>query len=813
MLRYRIFKILPKHLGLGSSSSLSQLGMNYHDFPEGDSLDTSVELDNLYPAIVQCFAVILCGYTAGRLGVISNSEVKGLNTFVGTFALPAVIFTSLVRLDLSSVNWTFIAGVFLAKAAVFFSVLGVTYLLPGSLNTARAGLYAIFTTQTNDYALGVPIVKALYEKVHPEFLPYLYLLAPVNLTILNPFGFIFLELHKSRCRAAGSPESNSYIALNVLRNIVTNPIVFMSMLGMACNFIFHHEPPDLLFKILDVFSSAFSATALFLLGLRMVGKVQTLHGTALIVPGVLIGVKLVIVPLVLRQVVYALLTAFPDNSPTNGTASVEAYSTFAFLYGTVPSAPGVFVYATSYNLDVELIASSMVACTFLSAPIMFVSARLISLTTLERKDYEGALGKFNTDICVVSLFACVWLVTSFLCQKNSRSRHLLNRLVNLLVISRICAILAYLSIQYLDRPHHTPPGLVERFINVFGDFSTLVIIPCLALAVLLTVCHNFTLLVYLRPYFYILYMGLPVFYYLVSSFIHSPPPPTSDPNDTSDPIELAVQNLALFLALLVTVVCLVLTQRQNRAMSYSPMVMGNSQAETTRETAALAPNIVVNDVHDLSSTSQTVDMVNETDDTADKEESVLQHVILLILLCISMFISLACGLWYLELGEGFVGNIFVEMYFVENALRLGMPLIIFCVFAMDTKNVFSPAINRIIEIYNKEDRIQLVPWDQLSFETRHVCDQFIGYHLRQCRTDIARDIRWKLLLYKQCFTGEQFISWLLAHNIAQDRGRGLEYAQHLVQGRVIRHIQGAYAFQDSRHKLYTFVPSANCTRR
>ncbi|XP_026683997.1 integral membrane protein GPR155, partial [Diaphorina citri] len=611
-------------------------------------------------------------------------------------------------------------------------------------------------TQTNDYALGVPIVKALYEKVHPEFLPYLYLLAPVNLTILNPFGFIFLELHKSRCRAAGSPESNSYIALNVLRNIVTNPIVFMSMLGMACNFIFHHEPPDLLFKILDVFSSAFSATALFLLGLRMVGKVQTLHGTALIVPGVLIGVKLVIVPLVLRQVVYALLTAFPDNAPsikvfssafsatalfllglrmvgkvqtlhgtalivpgvligvklvivplvlrqvvyalltafpdnapTNGTASVEAYSTFAFLYGTVPSAPGVFVYATSYNLDVELIASSMVACTFLSAPIMFVSARLISLTTLERKDYEGALGKFNTDICVVSLFACVWLVTSFLCQKNSRSRHLLNRLVNLLVISRICAILAYLSIQYLDRPHHTPPGLVERFINVFGDFSTLVIIPCLALAVLLTVCHNFTLLVYLRPYFYILYMGLPVFYYLVSSFIHSPPPPTSDPNDTSDPIELAVQNLALFLALLVTVVCLVLTQRQK-------------SKDTTQQ---------------------------------------------------------------------------------------------------------------IIEIYNKEDRIQLVPWDQLSFETRHVCDQFIGYHLRQCRTDIARDIRWKLLLYKQCFTGEQFISWLLAHDIAQDRGRGLEYAQHLVQGRVIRHIQGAYAFQDSRHKLYTFVPSANCTRR
>lgn len=38
--------------------------------------------------------------------------------------------------------------------------------------------------------------------------------------------------------------------------------------------------------------SAFSATALFLLGLRMVGKVQKLQGAALIVPGILIAVKL-----------------------------------------------------------------------------------------------------------------------------------------------------------------------------------------------------------------------------------------------------------------------------------------------------------------------------------------------------------------------------------------------------------------------------------------------------------------------------------------------------------------------------------------
>ncbi len=38
-------------------------------------------------------------------------------------------------------------------------------------------------------------------------------------------------------------------------------------------------------------SSAFSATALFALGLRMVGQMQHIEGSKFIVPGILIGVK------------------------------------------------------------------------------------------------------------------------------------------------------------------------------------------------------------------------------------------------------------------------------------------------------------------------------------------------------------------------------------------------------------------------------------------------------------------------------------------------------------------------------------------
>lgn len=91
------------------------------------------------------------------MNLISETEAKGMNTFVGTFSLPALIFMSLAQLELSSVNWTFLLAILLAKSVVFFSVIIVTLLIGRPLNLGRAGIFAIFCTQSNDFAIGYPI--------------------------------------------------------------------------------------------------------------------------------------------------------------------------------------------------------------------------------------------------------------------------------------------------------------------------------------------------------------------------------------------------------------------------------------------------------------------------------------------------------------------------------------------------------------------------------------------------------------------------------------------------------------------------------
>lgn len=105
--------------------------------------------------ITLCF----CRYFAGRMNLVSETEAKGINTFVGTFSLPSLIFMSIAELNLSKVNWLFLLSILISKTIVFASVIVVTLLVGRPVNFGRSGIFAIFCTQSNDFAVGYPIGK------------------------------------------------------------------------------------------------------------------------------------------------------------------------------------------------------------------------------------------------------------------------------------------------------------------------------------------------------------------------------------------------------------------------------------------------------------------------------------------------------------------------------------------------------------------------------------------------------------------------------------------------------------------------------
>ena len=118
---------------------------------------------NLFPALLQCFAIIFAGYFAGRTNIISQKQGKGIAIFVAKFAMPALLFKSMCELPFNNVNWRFLGSIFVGKVIVYIIVTVFTLLLVRPTHLGKAGIYSIFATQSHDFALGIPIGEYRYE--------------------------------------------------------------------------------------------------------------------------------------------------------------------------------------------------------------------------------------------------------------------------------------------------------------------------------------------------------------------------------------------------------------------------------------------------------------------------------------------------------------------------------------------------------------------------------------------------------------------------------------------------------------------------
>lgn len=131
----------------------------------------------------------------------------------------------------------------------------------------------------------------MYENTHPEYINYLYLMIPISLVILNPIGFVLMEIQKQKSTAKSESSSTLKIILTAFKGAVMDPIVFMTFIGLIGHFVFSGKLPQVIEQIFNALGQAFLATALFYLGVNMVGNMKTKVGSGLVVPLLLIAAK------------------------------------------------------------------------------------------------------------------------------------------------------------------------------------------------------------------------------------------------------------------------------------------------------------------------------------------------------------------------------------------------------------------------------------------------------------------------------------------------------------------------------------------
>uniref|UniRef100_A0A8B9E569 G protein-coupled receptor 155 n=1 Tax=Anser cygnoides TaxID=8845 RepID=A0A8B9E569_ANSCY len=800
---------------LSSSANMSislpgQVGLNTTSGPP------SMSISRLFPALLECFGIILCGYIAGRANIITSTQAKGLGNFVSRFALPALLFKNMVVLNFSNVNWSFLYSILVAKAAVFFLVCVLTLLVASPENRfSKAGLFPIFATQSNDFALGYPIVEALYQTTYPEYLQYIYLVAPISLMMLNPLGFIFCEIQKWRDNRTVSQSKLKIVGLALLR-VLQNPIVFMVFIGIVSNFILGQKIPEYLENFLDGLGSSFSGSALFYLGLTMVGQTKKLTKGMFVALILLITAKLLMMPFLCREMVELL-----DKS--DSVVNHTSLSNYAFLYGVFPAAPGVAIFAAQFNMEVGIITSGMVISTFVSAPIMYVSAWLLTIPSMDPNPLASALQNVSFDISIVSLvslfIACIGMVIwNFIVKEKDIT---LQILVFIFLYSSLYSTYlwtGFLSFSLFLLRRRETVKIPIGFIIIAGWG-----IPTLLVGILLIVGeHNSTSID--SAFFYgkqqIITTAVILFISILMSGISlmcmnrnrqesnyevlNPYSPRSQAEEVE--VEGNAGNRVS-----------ATVPQPSTGSSAQPSVASsttNGELPCANESKAM-PNAVESKVPSIETADQCVSHCSARTCVLAQEEQLLQtgdkqlarHVLLCLLLVVGLFANLSSCLWWLFNQEP--GRLYVELQFFCAVFNFGQGFISFGIFGLDKHLIILPFKRRLEFLLGGREAAEHTD-PTLPEEIRMTCQQFVRYHRDHCVKSIVKGRRCGAKISTGIFFGCDLVNWLIQVGLASDRGEAVMYGDRLMKGGVIQHITNEFEFRDE-YLYYRFIPKRSTT--
>ncbi|KAG5440958.1 Integral membrane protein gpr155 [Clonorchis sinensis] len=382
-------------------------------------------IDELIPALIQCFGVILLGYLAGRYKILREAEIRGLNSYVTKFALPAVFFKGMVTVDLTGVSWALVGAISLGKATVFFLAFATTLLLNRTSPFGMAAILSMFVSQSNDVALGYPVLKALY----PELAIYVYLFAPAQLIILNPIAYLFLEWHQLKQESIDAevkrladgtditpPASVSKYKrlLQVIWRVALNPLFFMTVIGVIFNFILSHNIPIYVDGLLRIIAESFAATALFTLGFGMVGKMGRITQREMLV---LVSILMVKLP---TELVQTVNDREPKKTPTTEftVTTIRCQQNRKRVLKNIINERSSWVPGVS-PLKTKSIGIGLVLGTFLCAPMIFILARMITMYMADRSKYDQLLDSTVVDISWISIAGCVWTLFILLLSRKA----------------------------------------------------------------------------------------------------------------------------------------------------------------------------------------------------------------------------------------------------------------------------------------------------------------------------------------------------------------------------------------------------------
>jgi malonate transporter len=285
------------------------------------------------------FALIFCGYGAGRFRLLSEASIAGVNAFVFYFALPTFLFNLVAASQLKNIlNGSFVAAYLSAGFSVFV-VAALLGRLLFKVQPGEAALQGSAAVLGNTGYMGLPLVAAVFGE---EAAIPLVLGLTLEVTLIIPFTVALVEATKGSGGWARVPSS-------VTGALARNPLIVAIFAGALISAIGLGLPTPVE-NFTDLLGGTAGPCALFALGATLAGRSLS---TGLGEVSYMTSFKLFVHPSAMW-----LTTQLFDVAPL--------WAAVAVLGAALPVAANVFILARQYDTYVDRISSAILLSTVVS---------------------------------------------------------------------------------------------------------------------------------------------------------------------------------------------------------------------------------------------------------------------------------------------------------------------------------------------------------------------------------------------------------------------------------------------------------------
>lgn len=284
------------------------------------------------------FALIFTGYLAARGGMLGETTVAGLNTFVFYFALPALLLIETFQAPAATGAVAgLLASYYLPGIALFGLLLFLGRRL-FRLRSADAAIQSLGGVFSNVGFIGLPLIILLYGS--EAALPAVLIVMGDTIVMLG------LATAVVEGDLGGGRRGLAFLG-QIGAGVIRNPIVTAGLVGVTLNLLSAPVPEPIL-RYGGLLAGAAGPCALFALGATLAGRPMREGATE---TAYLVSMKLFVHPALV-----ALMAIWVFKLPA-------VWASVAILQAALPIAANVYVLAQRYERRPEQISTAIFIST------------------------------------------------------------------------------------------------------------------------------------------------------------------------------------------------------------------------------------------------------------------------------------------------------------------------------------------------------------------------------------------------------------------------------------------------------------------